>query len=1395
MRPSIVVSLILAIFIALGISATAQAAPRMVRVVVLSGQSNMADGWPAPDITAWPQAWYDDSTAAGSPNANWKGINLSTEGGIGVQAGVVDILRAAYPEDQIAVLKVSQGATGISFWSKEGEPGYDALTSRITLAKNRLIAQQTAGEIAGFSFIGFLWMQGENEIDPWNTLGTKLYFEKFHQLASAVRTFTETPNLPIVLGRTSNAYAPSTIREDYGNYRVSPAAQGTRPFAADSEFINSDVKRGEALWEAYSDFVRTSQVGWTLYDARSAWIDVDDLPFTDYYHFPLGDPGKVTIGRRMGRALMRLHGASMVDEIKLDVGPHRWVHPGTHELNAVVTSGPANPASILWTRNVGNSTATLETPTALTTNVTITEPGTYSFQITAIDGTLRQVKTVNFYVLPAGTNLPAYGSSPIFYAPRPGAPVTLTPEIVNPDGDPLTYLWKGTAPFSDPSQIFGRGKALISSNSSATPEVSFSWPGAQIMRLQISDGTVRSDGNASGWINVPVFVGMDTTTLPNYAARWSFSEPTYLLAEISENSQTQVNTGVTQSADAPMSGSSGNFSGSAYLKSSFNSWETTNLFNRPFTNYTVAFWMNPTAPTSGTQVLYKEGGSSDASASSVTIRLSGGELQAAIFQSGNLSTVSTPAPVANTWTHVAFSFDGASATMKLWINGQVVSTVSSLPFSSVLKRNSALSIGARFGQDAFNNTGTTATDFYTGKLDEIRVYERTLDATEISSLYSAGTAVVTPEGTLSLTSITTSILENAASVSLVVQRTIGSEGIATIRYSTSNGSATAGSDFVTANGTLSWADGEAGNKTITIPLLDDTTYEGNETFTLTLADAQGALLGNPSSSLISIVENEVINTPPVITVVTPSGSTSTVASSAARIFLDTIVDDDGLPASLLTTNWTTVSGPATASFGAPSFPDTSVFFPMDGTYILRLTASDGDLMSTKDFTVIAGGTPSSGDGPTSGLILRYKFDETSGTTITDSAPGGNHTTTGVTNATWFPAGKFKGAYDISANEGRAFFPANQADLNFIPNTTAFTISSWVRTASTSAYTTIFAKGDSSPVNNQFRLWSPSAATKFLGFSGNVSSSEYTTSSPALNDTNWHLLTFVNFNSSGTWKTRIYYDANQTLEWNAGTAPAATALMKIGALSTGYNAWTGQLDDFRVYNRALSASEVNELYSASSTNFAPIVSVAPVVNTLSNQVATLNGTITDDLLPIGSVTPRWEKVSGPGQITFGNATLGNTTVMGDAPGSYTLRLYADDGAAVGYADIGFTVLPAPGYETWVAGIAWNGANSAALADPDGDSLSNFLEYAFDGNPLSATTAASPVCQLAALRLQLSFLRARAELTYTVQASSNLSTWNDISYTPGTVGEIQTVTDTVDIDGANPRRFLRLQVSKP
>ena len=101
-----------------------------------------------------------------------------------------------------------------------------------------------------------------------------------------------------------------------------------------------------------------------------------------------------------------------------------------------------------------------------------------------------------------------------------------------------------------------------------------------------------------------------------------------------------------------------------------------------------------------------------------------------------------------------------------------------------------------------------------------------------------------------------------------------------------------------------------------------------------------------------------------------------------------------------------------------------------------------------------------------------------------------------------------------------------------------------------------------------------------------------------------------------------------------------------------------------------------------------------------------------------------------------------------------------------------------------------------ADPDGDGVPNLLEYALGTDPMAAQNAPVVATQISNSRLQISFPRVRSELTYTVEASSDLVTWTTIATNPGTLGQTVTVIDTVVLSTANPpRRFLRLRVIAP
>jgi len=95
-----------------------------------------------------------------------------------------------------------------------------------------------------------------------------------------------------------------------------------------------------------------------------------------------------------------------------------------------------------------------------------------------------------------------------------------------------------------------------------------------------------------------------------------------------------------------------------------------------------------------------------------------------------------------------------------------------------------------------------------------------------------------------------SVNENAGTSTFTVQRFEGSDGEATVNYETSNGSATAG-DFKATSGTFTWNNGKSDDKTFTVDILNDSEFESDETFTITLKDSAGVSLDTATVKIVN----------------------------------------------------------------------------------------------------------------------------------------------------------------------------------------------------------------------------------------------------------------------------------------------------------------------------------------------------------------------------------------------------------------------------------------------------------------------------------------------------------------------------------------------------------------
>ena len=82
---------------------------------------------------------------------------------------------------------------------------------------------------------------------------------------------------------------------------------------------------------------------------------------------------------------------------------------------------------------------------------------------------------------------------------------------------------------------------------------------------------------------------------------------------------------------------------------------------------------------------------------------------------------------------------------------------------------------------------------------------------------------------------------------VTLDRALGQDQDVTVKYATSDGTATAGEDYTHSAGTLVFSAGDT-EKTVSVPVLDDVHDEGAETLILTLSNAMGAVITDASAT-------------------------------------------------------------------------------------------------------------------------------------------------------------------------------------------------------------------------------------------------------------------------------------------------------------------------------------------------------------------------------------------------------------------------------------------------------------------------------------------------------------------------------------------------------------------
>jgi hypothetical protein len=153
-----------------------------------------------------------------------------------------------------------------------------------------------------------------------------------------------------------------------------------------------------------------------------------------------------------------------------------------------------------------------------------------------------------------------------------------------------------------------------------------------------------------------------------------------------------------------------------------------------------------------------------------------------------------------------------------------------------------------------------------------------------------------------------------------------------------------------------------------------------------------------------------------------------------------------------------------------------------------------------------------------------------------------------------------------------------------------------------------------------------------------------TNNKVLSTNRWYHVVAVRTGSSGSWTVNFYIDGVSDGAPTDTENPGTQGTSFIGnqqIVST--RAFNGFIDDVRVYNRALSVSEILEIYNlgvvvVEPNNQAPLVNAGNDQEIFISNPVSLSGLTSDDGLPAGStLVSTWSKVAGPGNVSFSNSS--------------------------------------------------------------------------------------------------------------------------------------------------------------
>jgi YD repeat-containing protein len=275
---------------------------------------------------------------------------------------------------------------------------------------------------------------------------------------------------------------------------------------------------------------------------------------------------------------------------------------------------------------------------------------------------------------------------------------------------------------------------------------------------------------------------------------------------------------------------------------------------------------------------------------------------------------------SGTHHHVAATYDKSTGWARIFVDGQLAAEADLGIFSP------QTSYDLFFG---YRPSGGAAGTRYSGLLDEVSFYDRALSASQVQSLFEAGRAGKCSTPALTVEAGPDLVLVLPESVSLSAETdSFGVENQPEITW-----------ELLEGPGPVVFNDPTRQTTTAQFELAGIYRFR---------ATARQAALTATDEMRVIVYPAQTANQAPLVN----AGPDRTLNEPFVTL-LSGEVFDDGLPlGGEVSFLWSQVSGPAPAAVTHSDALATSITFPTDGNYVLRLTADDTELIGSDDVTIL-----------------------------------------------------------------------------------------------------------------------------------------------------------------------------------------------------------------------------------------------------------------------------------------------------------------------------------------------------------------------------------------------------------------------------------------------------------